>query len=187
MHICPEHPDLWQSLSSSHAPPIECPQKPTGLVSSQAVVHKTAMQAPSSHPQLVPSRCTRTSSALATILPDWGSAAAAHEHHQPGRSPTKVYDWLKIDFIIRKNRRFSVPEFGRRTPANLLGCDVFVATAEDTIVAKLDWARDSGSERQLLDVVSILAVSGEQLDLGYVEKWVADLGLEELWVQVRNG
>ncbi|MBL4637628.1 MAG: hypothetical protein JKY56_27475, partial [Kofleriaceae bacterium] len=58
----------------------------------------------------------------------------------------------KIDFMIRKDRPFSVLEFSRRIPVTLLGCELFVATAEDTIIAKLDWARESLSERQLRDV-----------------------------------
>jgi hypothetical protein len=70
--------------------------------------------------------------------------------------------------------------------ASRLGCEVYVATAEDTIVAKLEWSRDSASERQLRDIASILAVSGEQLDLEYIATWVADLGLEELWAQAQQ-
>ncbi len=92
----------------------------------------------------------------------------------------------KIDFVIRKSRAFSVSEFRRRTPAEFLGASVFMATAEDTIIAKLDWARDTGSERQLLDVASILAVSGPSLDLTYVERWVEDLELAELWRRAQN-
>lgn len=92
----------------------------------------------------------------------------------------------KIDFILRKDRPFSIEEFGRRKPAKLLGCDVFVATAEDTIIAKLDWARDSSSERQLRDVASILAVSGDAVDLDYVERWIGELGLNELWARAKN-
>ncbi len=92
----------------------------------------------------------------------------------------------KVDFILRKDRPFSAEEFKRRQPANLLGCDVFVATAEDTIIAKLDWARDSSSERQLRDVASILAVSKDVLDLDYTERWIDELGLHALWQKVAN-
>ena len=83
--------------------------------------------------------------------------------------------------MIRKDRPFSVQEFSRRIPVTLLGCELFVATAEDTIVAKLDWARGSLSERQLRDVASILAVSEAQLDHEYIEHWIAELGLLEVW------
>jgi hypothetical protein len=55
----------------------------------------------------------------------------------------------KIDFIMRKNRAFSREEFERRSTVNLLGVDVLMASAEDTILAKLEWSKASGgSERQ---------------------------------------
>jgi hypothetical protein len=68
------------------------------------------------------------------------------------------------DLILRKDRPFSRAEFERRQPAEIAGVVVFVATAEDTIVAKLEWARAGESERQLRDVIGILEVSGERLD-----------------------
>ncbi len=93
----------------------------------------------------------------------------------------------KIDLIIRKDRPFSREEFGRRRQADISGVPTYVATAEDMIIAKLEWARASGSERQLADVAGILAVSGADLDLNYVERWVAELGLFDMWSQVRYG
>lgn len=59
-----------------------------------------------------------------------------------------------------------------------------MATAEDTIVAKLEWARAGESERQLRDVVGMLQLSGESLDRAYVQRWVVELGLDELWEKV---
>jgi hypothetical protein len=113
--------------------------------------------------------------------------AAVDAHTRRGQfNLVDMQSGWKIDFIFRKDRAFSIAEFARRQPANLLGCDVFVATAEDTIVAKLDWARDSGSERQLRDVASILAVSGDQLDQNYVETWIAALGLQDIWNRARD-
>jgi len=40
----------------------------------------------------------------------------------------------KVDFLVRKDRPFSVEEFERRMPAELLGHRAFIATAEDTIM-----------------------------------------------------
>jgi hypothetical protein len=89
----------------------------------------------------------------------------------------------KIDLIIRKERPFSSLEFSRRTPIVLAGVPVFVATAEDTVVAKLEWSDlAGGSERQRRDIAGILASLGEQLDRAYVEKWVRELGLEREWL-----
>ena len=87
----------------------------------------------------------------------------------------------KADLILRKERPFSRAEFERRQPADIAGVPVYVATAEDTIVAKLEWARAGESERQLRDVIGILEVSGERLDRDYIARWIAELGLHALW------
>ena len=87
----------------------------------------------------------------------------------------------KVDLILRKDRPFSRSEFERRRTAEIAGVEVSVASAEDTIVAKLEWAQRGESERQLRDVVGILQISAESLDREYVDRWVEALGLEELW------
>ena len=56
-----------------------------------------------------------------------------------------------------------------------------MASAEDVIISKLEWAQRSGSERQLRDVKGILAAKADQLDLQYIERWAGDLGLMENW------
>ncbi len=91
----------------------------------------------------------------------------------------------KIDFLVRKDRPFSREELGRRTRANLLGTPAWIASPEDTIIAKLEWAAASGSDRQLLDVASMLVIGEQSLDLAYVERWVADLGLGAAWRRAR--
>lgn len=58
-------------------------------------------------------------------------------------------DAEKIDFIIRRDRLFSVQEFSRRQPADLLGTPGFIASVEDTIIARLEWAAKTAPERQL--------------------------------------
>lgn len=57
----------------------------------------------------------------------------------------------------------------------------WIASPEDTIVAKLEWAAVSGSERQLTDVAAMLDIGGDSLDLAYVRRWVAELGLQDGW------
>ncbi len=91
----------------------------------------------------------------------------------------------KVDFVIRKEREFARAEFGRRTQVELPGGPAFVATAEDMMIAKLEWAQAGESERQLRDVASILAVSGDRLDHEYLDRWVGVLGLEPLLERAR--
>lgn len=93
----------------------------------------------------------------------------------------------KIDFIIRKNREFSRTEFSRRMDILLLGVRVFIASAEDTVVAKLEWSRSGGgSERQRRDIAGILATTGTDLDRAYVEHWVRELELQDEWEEAQK-
>lgn len=93
----------------------------------------------------------------------------------------------KVDFIFRKNRAFSRGEFARRTQLPLLGVPVYAASAEDTVISKLEWSVQSGrSERQRRDVAGIVATMGDQLDRAYIERWVRELGLEEEWSEAQR-
>ena len=90
---------------------------------------------------------------------------------------------LKIDLIIRKERPFSTKELGRRRRVDLgLGLEVAVATAEDTILSKLEWAsKAGGSERQLSDVIGIIETNPGKLDTDYIERWATELGVSDSW------
>lgn len=87
----------------------------------------------------------------------------------------------KADLIIRKDRDFSVAEFGRRTTASLLGMEVALASLEDVLIAKLEWSKLGDSELQRRDVVQLLERAGDRVDLDYVARWVSNLGLLEEW------
>lgn len=87
----------------------------------------------------------------------------------------------KVDLIIRKDRPFSREEFSRRRKEDLFGLPIHLATAEDTILAKLEWARLGDSERQWRDVIGIIRSRSEDLDREYIERWAAWLGVSEDW------
>jgi hypothetical protein len=87
----------------------------------------------------------------------------------------------KIDLIIRKSRAFSHEEFGRRRPINLQGLSLFVASAEDVILAKLEWSKLAQSQRQIEDAAGIFKIQRNSLDRPYLEQWVRELGLEKEW------
>lgn len=90
----------------------------------------------------------------------------------------------KADLIVRKDRSFSREEFQRRRAARVLGIDLFVASAEDTLLTKLEWAARADSERQLTDAAGIVKVNGAALDRGYVERWATVLGVLDLWRRI---
>lgn len=87
----------------------------------------------------------------------------------------------KLDLVIRKATPHAIEELHRRVEGMVAGVRAPLATAEDVIIAKLAWARDAVSERQLADVAGILASRGDQLDRSYLERWIDELQLGVLW------
>ena len=60
--------------------------------------------------------------------------------------------------------------------------EALVATAEDTLLAKLEWYRMGGevSERQWRDVLGILKIQAGNLDLVYLRHWAKELKVGDL-------
>jgi len=87
---------------------------------------------------------------------------------------------FKVDLIIRKSRPFSRMEFSRRQPVFYLGANRWFATAEDTILAKLEWSKMAGSERQFSDALKVAKLQRENLDRAYLEKWAKEIGILNL-------
>jgi len=61
-----------------------------------------------------------------------------------------------------------------------------VASAEDTILRKLEWYRAAGetSERQWNDLRGVLKVGGPQLDQAYLRHWAVHLNVDDLLDQL---
>jgi hypothetical protein len=95
----------------------------------------------------------------------------------------------KIDLIIPKDRAYSREAFQRRRPVDipdLQSLSVFVASPEDVIISKLEWAKLGQSHRQIEDVVAILQRRFGTLDLSYMQQWIANLDLQVQWNEARK-
>jgi hypothetical protein len=108
--------------------------------------------------------------------------AAVHEGQFNAIDPESGW---KVDFIVRKSRPFSISEFKRRARTSALGLELYMATREDLVIAKLEWAKKGESELQLRDVRAILSTAGADFEWDYVEGWVSELALEDQWETVR--
>jgi predicted nucleotidyltransferase len=66
--------------------------------------------------------------------------------------------------------------------------EIYVATAEDTILAKLRWYRAGGSisRTQLNDVLGIVGTQGSSLDVAYLRERAEKSGVADLLEQVLN-
>lgn len=112
--------------------------------------------------------------------------AAAHAVAHEGQfNLVDLRGGWKIDLIVRRQRPFSESEFGRRVPTVVDGVHTWVASAEDTVLSKLEWAKLGGSERQLADVAGVLSIRGAEIDDAYLDRWAPELGVVELLAQAR--
>ena len=108
------------------------------------------------------------------------AALCAHRHESMFNVIDNPSGW-KIDLILRKSRPFDREEFRRRVTAKLFDIELFVASAEDVIISKLEWAKLGGSQRQIEDVAKVLAVQWKTLDQIYLSKWIGELELQKQW------
>lgn len=93
---------------------------------------------------------------------------------------------FKVDIFVTKGRPFDRSALAR-AQYHPLGSDpearpVRVASAEDTVLAKLEWYRAGGeaSERQWSDVLGVLRTKAEALDRSYLEEQADGLGVRDL-------
>jgi hypothetical protein len=91
----------------------------------------------------------------------------------------------KIDFIVSADSPFDRARFARRRITEIAGVNVYAATPEDVVLAKLLWSKLGESERQLNDAAGVIRMQGDALDLAYVERWVDALDVREQWSAAR--
>ncbi|HHT9155235.1 MAG TPA: hypothetical protein ACFYD5_05420 [Candidatus Tripitaka sp. YC43] len=88
----------------------------------------------------------------------------------------------KVDFWILTDDPFDQSRFSRRYSEEFMGLEMQVSSPEDTILAKLRWAKLSGgSEKQFTDALRVYEVQYGKLDIDYIEYWVKKLNVESLW------
>jgi hypothetical protein len=91
---------------------------------------------------------------------------------------------FKVDVFVLKDRPFDRSQMERRRKL-AIGPDaapVFVASAEDIILSKLEWYRlgNEISDRQWGDVLGVLRVQAGQLDHAYLRRWAGELAVSDL-------
>ena len=92
---------------------------------------------------------------------------------------------FKVDVFIPPQRPFQQSQLARaqRETFHLESqISANFATAEDTILSKLEWFRMGGevSERQWRDVIGVLKTREGELDLDYLRKWAGELKVSDL-------
>jgi hypothetical protein len=92
---------------------------------------------------------------------------------------------FKVDLFVSRGRPFD-REVAARVRTEAIdpapgGLRVSIASAEDTVLAKLEWFRQGGetSERQWWDIVGGLRVTAGA-DRGCLRRWASELGVSDL-------
>jgi hypothetical protein len=91
----------------------------------------------------------------------------------------------KVDVFVSWRTPFAQSQFARRKKVIVgesQGPELFFATPEDTILAKLEWFKKGGgvSDRQWRDILGVIKVQGKRLDGDYLLRWGSELGLGDL-------
>ena len=115
---------------------------------------------------------------------DHGMVFDAIQHHS-SFNVIHLDTAFKVDVFIAKPRRFDQMQLQRRR-LEVVSTEperrAYVATAEDIVLAKLEWYLQGGevSDRQWRDILAVLKVQAGRLDLEYLQKWAIELNVADL-------
>ncbi len=96
---------------------------------------------------------------------------------------------FRFDFYpISDDDDLEIDSFARRLRKESGAGEVWMASPEDLILAKLKWFRKGGevSEKQWRDVLGVLKVQGARLDFAYLRGQAQRFGLADLLAQARE-
>ena len=135
-------------------------------------------------------RADQVDELVALLQPDfYADGAMMREALERKRSFNVIHyqTSFKVDVFPLRDDDYSRLSFARRRFEQCLSfgpepLECAVATAEDTILRKLEWYRAGGetSERQWNDLRGVLKVSGPRLDVGYLREWAPYLKVDDL-------
>lgn len=102
---------------------------------------------------------------------------------ESGRSFNAIHSEaiFKIDVFVAAGE-LARQELARRELHEIADHRIWIASAEDTILAKLDWYRRGNevSELQWRDVKGILGTQATRLDFDYLRSWATRIGVVDL-------
>ena len=90
-------------------------------------------------------------------------------------------------YLLREGDAFREEAFRRRVLVDLgpgLG-KLYLHTPEDLIIYKLLYYNISQQTKHIRDISSIVQTMGDQLDIAYINKWVAIKELNSLWKSIQ--
>ncbi len=122
------------------------------------------------------------------LEPEFNISKEAIQNALEQRSSFNVIHYeslFKVDVFVPKNRWFDEQELERRA-LHVVALEpekrAYLASAEDVILAKLDWYRQGNevSEQQWRDVIGIFKTNESQLDVQYMRETASQLDILDL-------
>jgi len=92
---------------------------------------------------------------------------------------------VKIDFIIKKSSAYQQAAFSRKKKVLIEQSPMWFVSAEDLVISKLLWSKESHSEMQLKDVANLMETV-DNLDSNYIDSWIRELGLEQIYKEASD-
>lgn len=93
---------------------------------------------------------------------------------------------LRADIYVAGADALARWALGRRRRLPIAGESIWSAPLEYVILMKLEYYRQSGSERHLRDIAAILRQSGEIVDDSVLTEWTQRLRLSHEWELARD-
>lgn len=93
---------------------------------------------------------------------------------------------FKVDLWILGNDDFNKMRFSRRVKVEILGTAMYLPTAEDAIISKLEWYKISDIDKHYFDALGIYRVQKGDLNIEYINKWCERKSIRELWEKIRG-
>jgi hypothetical protein len=131
---------------------------------------------------------------LAALQPDfYVTEEAMREALRLGTSFNAIHlpTGVKVDVFVAGGDSFNAERIAARQRVRVRADppgDLFVDTAEHTVLRKLEWYRRGGevSERQWRDVLGVLHAQHGQLDVARLDAWAERLGVADLLARARE-
>ncbi len=86
----------------------------------------------------------------------------------------------KLDFWLLDDDEFNRTRYARKKREKILDQNMYIASAEDTILKKLLWYTESKIEKHFVDAAFVYQIQKENLDKKYLEKWAKKQGTTKL-------
>lgn len=94
---------------------------------------------------------------------------------------------FKVDFWITGPGAYDRLQFKRRVKRNYFNKTLYFTAAEDMIIIKLTWAKETHSERHYSDAFTIYEVQKNNLDIKYINKWTKYFKCYNLLKSIEQG